>query len=105
MSRPFSYNDENFTVIDNLLFVHFFDSTGPKPHEPLIPIPDEIYKRMVTYNNIGVASRKDKKSNSYTVGINVVDKDNIPYIAIDNDRTSVANIEFCYYTFYLLKDI
>lgn len=23
MSRPFSYNDENFTVIGNLLFVHF----------------------------------------------------------------------------------
>lgn len=28
MSRPFSYNDENFTVIDNLLFVHFVDSAA-----------------------------------------------------------------------------
>ena len=23
MSRPFSYNDENFTVIGNMLFCHF----------------------------------------------------------------------------------
>lgn len=28
MSRPFSYNDENFTVIDNILFVHFSDTTA-----------------------------------------------------------------------------
>lgn len=24
MSRPFSYNDENFTVIGNTLFIHVF---------------------------------------------------------------------------------
>lgn len=28
MSRPFSYNDENFTVIDNLLFIHFRDDNA-----------------------------------------------------------------------------
>nr|DAW89471.1 MAG TPA: hypothetical protein [Caudoviricetes sp.] len=31
MSRPFSYNDENFTVIGNILFVHIY--IGKKAYE------------------------------------------------------------------------
>ena len=42
MSRPFSYNDENFTVIGNLLFVHIRDSKAHKADEPIIEIPPAI---------------------------------------------------------------
>ena len=42
MSRPFSYNDENFTVIGNLLFVHFIDSVAREAYQPAIPVPTEI---------------------------------------------------------------
>lgn len=52
MGRPFSYNDDNFTVIDNILFVHFNDTKERKSNEPVIQIPDEIYKRMYSYGNI-----------------------------------------------------
>lgn len=43
MSRPFSYNDENFTVIGNLLFVHIHDSKPRKAGEPVIEIPPAIF--------------------------------------------------------------
>lgn len=49
MSRPFSYNDEYFTVIGNLLFVHIRDSKAHKAGEPTIEIPPAIFSRMVTY--------------------------------------------------------
>lgn len=28
MSRPFSYNDENFTVIGNVLFLPYYNEKG-----------------------------------------------------------------------------
>lgn len=42
MSRPFSYNDENFTVIGNLLFVHFKYEDEAKSNARLIEIPPAI---------------------------------------------------------------
>ena len=30
MSRPFSYNDENFTVIGNMLFLHTYAQSTKK---------------------------------------------------------------------------
>ena len=42
MSRPFSYNDENFTVIGNLLFVHIHDPKRHEANEPIIEIPPAI---------------------------------------------------------------
>ena len=48
MSRPFSYNDENFTVIGNLLFIHFRDDKSRVSGEAVLQIPPGIYERMVT---------------------------------------------------------
>ena len=42
MSRPFSYNDENFTVIGNVLFVHIIDNKARKALEPVVEIPPAI---------------------------------------------------------------
>ena len=52
MSRPFSYNDENFTVIGNILFVHFSDVLARKAKEPIIEVPPEIFKRLYGYTNL-----------------------------------------------------
>lgn len=49
MSRPFSYNDENFTVIGNILFLHV-KYVGPLPKDTvLIVLPSEIFKRLSSY--------------------------------------------------------
>lgn len=48
MSRPFSYNDENFTVIGNLLFCHIKITKDYKAHEPIVELPPAIYDRLCT---------------------------------------------------------
>lgn len=50
MSRPFSYNDENFTVIGNILFLHV-KYVGSLPNDTvLIVLPPEIFKRLSSYS-------------------------------------------------------
>lgn len=50
MSRPFSYNDENFTVIGNILFLHV-KYVGSLPIDTvLIVLPPEIFKRLSSYS-------------------------------------------------------
>lgn len=64
MSRPFSYNDENFTVIGNILFVHIY--IGKKAYEvndKIITIPQGIFNRMISYTNISILS------NNFTGGV------------------------------------
>lgn len=46
LSRPFSYNDENFTVIGTLLIVHIPFSGTIVQNTSICPIPPEISKRM-----------------------------------------------------------
>lgn len=59
MSCPFSYNDENFTVIGNILFVHV-DVGGDaySSRQTLCTIPQAIFNRMTTYNRIASLSTK-----------------------------------------------
>lgn len=59
MSRPFSYNDENFTVIGNVLFVHIIDNKAMKAFEPVVEVPPAIFERMKTYTNYCFPSSKD----------------------------------------------
>ena len=47
MSRPFSYSDENFTVIGNVLFCHIKISKTILENEPIIEIPQAIYSHML----------------------------------------------------------
>ena len=103
MSRPFSYNDENFTVIGNMLFVHFLDSKARKADEPVIEIPPAIFSRMVTYSNVATISVANYTGGGYT-GIKVIMVDNKPYLAFTLDRSETASTR-CYNFIYLLKDI
>lgn len=47
MSRPFSYSDENFTVIGNVLFCHIEIKEAVLKTEPIVEIPPEIYAHML----------------------------------------------------------
>lgn len=103
MSRPFSYNDENFTVIGNLLFVHIRDSKAHKAGEPIIEIPPAIFSRMLTYGNVVIDSVKADYGGGQ-IGFKVVEVDNKYYFAYTEDRDSINEVRY-YFCYYLLKDI
>lgn len=103
MSRPFSYNDENFTVIGNLLFVHIHDSKAHKAGESVIEIPPAIISRMVTYGNVVVESAKAYFGGGQ-IGCEVVKKGNKYYFAYTHDVREVDYVRY-YLCNYLLKDI
>lgn len=48
MSRPFSYNDENFTIIGNVLFFHVLSTGALTSNKKLIEVPPEIFRRVVS---------------------------------------------------------
>lgn len=50
MSRPFSYSDENFTVIGNVLFCHIEIKKSIPQNEPIVEIPPAIYDRMLVFS-------------------------------------------------------
>lgn len=50
MSRPFSYNDDNFTVIGNMLFIHIITLKYFKSGDIVVSIPPEITKRLFSSN-------------------------------------------------------
>lgn len=52
MSRPFSYNDENFTVIGNMLFVHIKITEAIRPGGNVIEIPTEIVNHLAYHSNV-----------------------------------------------------
>ena len=103
MSRPFSYNDENFTVIGNLLFVHILDSKSHKPDEPIIEIPPAIYSRMLTNSNVVTESVKAYYGGGQ-IGLKVVKVDNKYYFAYTRSVNEIREVRY-YFCYYLLKDI
>ena len=46
MSRPFSYNDENFTVIGSLLIIHIPFNGKLENNQVICNVPPEIAKRI-----------------------------------------------------------
>lgn len=70
MSRPFSYNDENFTVIGNILFIHIsLSGKAYNAGDKLVTIPQGIVNRMLTYSNIGILSNNYPYSGGDSIGI------------------------------------
>ena len=53
MSRPFSYNDENFTVIGSLLIIHVAFSGKVNLNGKICKVPPEIVKRLKYSGFIG----------------------------------------------------
>lgn len=105
MSRPFSYNDENFTVIGNILFVHFEDRKQRKANEPVLEVPYEIFRRLVSLNNSVTVSVNYPYYVSTTTPISITTFSNKPFITFLNDRPVEQTYLRYHYCIYLLKDI
>jgi hypothetical protein len=105
LSRPFSYNDENFTVIGNILFVHFVDQKKRGANEPVIEVPYEIFRRLVSLNNSTVVSVNYPYYVSTIVPITVQMVGGKPFIAFSSERPVEPTYSRYYYCIYLLKDI
>lgn len=103
MSRPFSYNDENFTVIGNVLFVHFKYEDAANAGTRLIRIPPEIYNRLLFLSCMGMVAYSTKNSSSFDVTLSVVEYNKDCYISTKTNLNASKN-RYIYCT-YMLKDI
>ena len=103
MSRPFSYSDENFNVIGNVLFCHIYIRKSFSANENIVEIPPEIYDRLLfksqRFNN---AKNFDSfiSSDSYEVGVR---SRNGKHYLISN--ASIGVVGDYLVGFYILKDI
>lgn len=105
MSRPFSYNDENFTVIGNLLFCHIQIKQDITSGSSIIEIPPAIAKRMIYLTNlllrVSVASGI-RSTTQASVGVKLTDDKRYFLISSSNITLSTTNYLV---GFYLLADI
>ena len=104
MSRPFSYNDENFTVIGNILFCHIMLTNTVNAKSDLIEIPPDIYKRMINKSNyLMCLYPNDLVSSNSVISVGIAkESDGKYYIYV---RDAVTEIGRCLIGYYILKDI
>lgn len=103
MSRPFSYNDENFTVIGNVLYVHFKYEDAAEAGTRLIEIPPAICDRLLFFSNVCTAAYRIKAANAGNVVLTIIDYNNKCYFSNKNAIGSGTG-RYIYGTF-MLKDI
>lgn len=103
MSRPFSYNDENFTVIGNILFVHA-DIGGDafSSHDTLCTIPQAIRTRMITYDQQAYLSNTNTERSGLIISVTC--KENGDLITWSSIRAEFS-LPRLLLTWYYLKDI
>ena len=70
MSRPFSYNDEKYTVIGNVLFCHITVSYV-ETNGNIAEIPHAIYKRLIQRSAKAFIVRTSKSNLTDTYTFNV----------------------------------
>lgn len=99
MSRPFSYHDEHFDVIGNVLFVRYESVYALHPGVGFLDIPPEIEKRLISHDNCFIVS--SLTNNGYVVPITVNDHSFI----VRNDVPSTTDTHRLFYAWYPLKDI
>lgn len=73
MLRLFSYNDENFTVIGNVLFFHVLSTGTLTTDKKLIAVPPDIFRRVVTKECVGFMSYDIPYGNSSIYPLNFKD--------------------------------
>lgn len=103
MSRPFSYNDESFTVIGNILFVHV-DIGGDSytVGQTLCAIPQAIFSRMTTYNQQASVSNKFTGGSGSSIGVTCTEDSNLITRTTISTASTLPRFVF---TWYYLKDI
>ena len=104
MSRPFSYNDDDLTVIGNMLFIHI-----RYPHlifsgKMLKQIPHEIRKRVYHVENYLIMTNTKSVSDNALVPVTMrygylTPRDGFP------DIPELEEGDRWFYGMYLLKDI
>ena len=107
MSRPFSYNDENFTVIGNILFLHIKITKEFNANDNIIEIPPAIYDHM--YNKsvqAQLSSNEDNNTSNYWFdsGIRKSFSDGKYYLFTGRDIPDTF-VGFYLLSWYFLKDI
>lgn len=104
MSRPFSYNDENFTVIGNLLFCHIHVTEDVEAGKSFVEIPFEIAKRLIYYTNSMTSTlSKTGTRTSVVFPVGVIVSSNRYYFSA-NSKIDSGVIDYIT-GFYMLKDI
>lgn len=103
MSRPFSYNDENFTIIGNVLFVHFKHEEAAEAGTILIEVPQAICDRLLFFSSFGATVFAKKDSNAGQVVLSVIDHNNKCYLT--NKNTIGAGADKYIFGTFMLKDI
>lgn len=103
MSRPFSYNDESFTVIGNTLFVHVdIGGDAYAVGQALCTIPKAIFTRMITYNQQASVFNKFTGGSGSSIGVTCTEDGKlITRTAI----TTASTLPRFVFTWYCLKDI
>lgn len=104
MSRPFSYNDDNFTVIGNMLFCHIMLSKEVPTGGHIVEVPPAIYNRL-SYTTANMFRERSALGvfASYAISVGIVKDDGKYYIVANG----VVNGKLYQYLtgFYYLKDI
>lgn len=101
MSRPFSYNDENFTVIGNVVFVHVLVKQT-EPLQKIVEIPYEIGRRLLYKTAMGFLQIVNNYGGlGYTFVGTVIHEDNKYYLSTRNS----INQEYYATAFLIIKDI
>ena len=104
MSRPFSYNDENFTVIGNMLFIHIRYKYRVFPGQIIEHVPQEIRKRVYHDENYLIMSNTNSVSDNVLVPVTM----QYGYLTTRDGTPPIPDLEEgerWYYGMYLLKDI
>lgn len=103
MSRPFSYNDENFTVIGNVLFIHRHYNLNLFNGLEFLKIPPEIKKRLYHKENYLLMTNTNNVNDNALVPVTIT----FGFLTV-REGVSIPEIktgERWYYGLYLLKDI
>lgn len=103
MSRPFSYNDENFTVIGNVLFVYFKYDDAAEADSRLLEIPPAISDRLLFFSNVFNVVYAIEGANASSIMLTVKEYDNKCYLV--NKTTFVSGRNRYIYGTFILKDI
>ena len=103
MSRPFSYNDENFTVIGNVLFCHIKLTHTIEVNENIIEVPSAIYKRLMIRFNAMFLVGYDRAPYSGQIST-IIEFSNGKYYIRSNNRFTSPPYNYLI-GYYFLKDI
>ena len=103
MSRPFSYNDENFTVIGNVLFCHIKITHSIGVGDNIIEVPSAIYERLMYHHNLMYVVGYDYEPYGGNITTTVKFYNGKYYLRTNNRFTSPPYNYLIGY--YFLKDI